>query len=123
VSPETQHTLLIAGRAILGAPFVIGGIRHCFHFPHLAQAIAGRGVPAAGFVLFLGTALQIFAGAALMLGLYPLWTGAALIVFTVAASVMLLNFWSLQGAERISAVNAWWANISIIGGLLVVAAQ
>jgi putative oxidoreductase len=120
---EPQDALWIAGRTLLGALFVVGGIRHCFHFQFLAQMIARRGVPAATFVLLSGTALQIGAGAALTLGFHLVWTVAALIVFTLVASVIFLNFWNMEGLERSNAVNAFWSNIGIIGGLFVIAAH
>jgi putative oxidoreductase len=123
VSLETHDALGIVGRALLGGLFVVGGIRHFFHFSILAQMMARRGVPAAGLVLLVGAVLQIGAGTALTLGLYPLHAVVALIVFTLTASVMLLNFWSMEGADRSNAINAWWSNIGIIGGLLVIAAH
>jgi putative oxidoreductase len=46
-----------------------------------------------------------------------------LVLFTLAASVMLLNFWDMQGEAREVAKSAFLANIAIIGGLLVTAWQ
>jgi putative oxidoreductase len=124
VIPATSRdTLWLAGRILLGAPYLVGGIRHFFILPVLTQMIAARGVPAPRFVLVAGSTLQIVAGAALILGIHPAWAAVALIVFTLSASTMLLNFWSLEGAERVNAINAWWSNIGLIGGLLLVAAQ
>jgi putative oxidoreductase len=119
---DTKELLWIAGRALLGGLFAVGGIRHCFHFAHTAQVMAARGVPAAKLVLLVGTILQISAGAALIAGFQLVCAVAALIVFTLVASVMFLNYWSMQGMDRVNAVNAWWANIGVIGGLLIVAA-
>ena len=45
-----------------------------------------------------------------------------LVIFTIAASVMLLNFWSLEGAAREGALNGWLSNLGVIGGLLIAAA-
>jgi putative oxidoreductase len=123
VTAEIQNLLWIAGRTLLGGLFVVGGIRHCFHFQPLAQMMAGRGVPAAKLVLLAGTVLQICGGAAVIAGLQLLWAVAALIIFTLIASVIFLNFWSMQGADRVNAVNAWWSNVGIIGGLSIVAAH
>jgi putative oxidoreductase len=120
---DAHDVLWIAGRALLGGLFVVGGFRHFFGFSILAQMMARRGVPAPRFVLLAGAVLQIVAGAALAVGLFPLYAVAALIVFTMTASVMFLDFWSKDGAERSNAINAWLANIGIIGGLLVVAAH
>jgi putative oxidoreductase len=123
MTAETQNLLWIAGRTLLGGLFVVGGIRHCFHFASLAQMMAARGVPAAKFVLFAGTVLQICAGAAVIAGIQLLWAVIALIIFTLVASVIFLNYWGMQGMERVNAVNALWSNVGIIGGLLIVAAH
>ncbi|MEO6184815.1 MAG: DoxX family protein [Steroidobacteraceae bacterium] len=122
-SMDVQELLWLTGRAFLGGLFAVAGIRHCFILQPLTQALAARGVPAPRFVLMAGTALQTAAGAALAFGIYPLLAVVCLITFTLTASALLLNFWSLEGAERINAVNAWWSNIGVIGGLLVVAAH
>jgi putative oxidoreductase len=123
VTTETQTLLWIAGRTLLGGLFVVGGVRHCFHIPQLTQFMAGRGVPAAKLVLLTGTALQICAGAAVIAGFQLLCAVAALIIFTLVSSVMFLNYWSMEGKDRVNAVNTWWSNIGIIGGLLIVASH
>lgn len=58
-----------------------------------------------------------------MLGLWVAAAAFGLIVFTVAASIMLLNFWSMEGEARIGARSAFESNIAIIGGLLIAASQ
>ena len=87
------------------------------------QAIAARRIPAAKLALLSGTAFQIVAGLALIFDFYPTWAALGLVAFTVAASVLLLNFWSMEGPARDNAVNAWQSNLVIIGGLLVTAAH
>lgn len=118
-----QEALWLTGRTFLGGLFVVAGVRHCLILPPLTQALAVRGVPLPRLVLLVGTALQIAAGGMLVSGLFPLLSVACLIVFTLTASTLLLDFWSLEGPERINAVNAWWSNVGVIGGLLIVAAH
>ena len=120
---ETQAILLFIGRLLLGGLFVVGGIRHLFDLPAITQAIAARRIPAAKLALLSGTAFQIVAGLALIFDFYPTWAALGLVAFTVAASVLLLNFWSTEGPARDNAVNAWQSNLAIIGGLLVTAAH
>ncbi|TMQ29538.1 MAG: DoxX family protein [Planctomycetota bacterium] len=120
---ETQAILLFIGRLLLGGLFVVGGIRHLFDLPAITQAIAARRIPAAKLALLSGTAFQIVAGLALIFDFYPTWAALGLVAFTVAASVLLLNFWSMDGPARDNAVNAWQSNLAIIGGLLVTAAH
>jgi putative oxidoreductase len=80
-------------------------------------------VPFPGAVLLAGTGLQIVAGLALMLGFFVTLASLALILFTIVASGLLLNFWDKQGEERIGMTNAFQSNFAIIGGLLLTAAQ
>jgi putative oxidoreductase len=120
---ETQELLLVMGRLLLGGVFVFAGVRHLFIIPMVSQAIAQRGVPAPRLVLVAGTAFQIAAGLLLVLGILVPMAALALVVFIIVASVMLLNFWSMEGAAREGALNGWLSNLGVIGGLVTVAAH
>jgi len=123
MQPETATLLLVLGRALLGGLFVAGGIRHFFILPAVTAAIAARGIPAPRLVLLAGSAFEVVAGALLLLGLFVPWASLALAVFTIAASVMLVNFWDMEGPAREAAWNTFQSNLAIIGGLFVAAAQ
>ena len=114
---------MLVGRFLLGGIFVFGGTRHLFILPPIAQAMAQRGVPAPRLVLLSGTVFQIAAGLLLMLGIVVPIAALGLVVFTIAASVMLLNFWSMEGPAREGALNGWVSNLGVVGGLVTVAAH
>jgi putative oxidoreductase len=120
---ESQPILWFIGRLLLGGLFVVGGVQHFFALPGITQAIAARGVPAARLVLVVGSVFQILAGLALIFGFYPAWAALGLAVFTVVASALLVNFWSMEGPGRTDAIRTWLSNLAIIGGLLVAAAH
>jgi putative oxidoreductase len=120
---DSQAILWFVGRLLLGGLFVVGGIHHFFHLSSLTQAIAARGVPAAKLVLLSGSLFQIFAGLALIFGFHPPWAALGLVVFTLVASVLLINFWDMEGPARADAVRGWQTNLAIIGGLFVAAAH
>jgi len=119
----TSEILLMVGRLLLGGLFVFAGIRHLFIIPPVSQAIAARGIPMPKLVLLAGTAFEIAAGLLLVLGIMVPFAALGLVLFTLAASVMLMNFWSMQGPAREAAVNGWQSNIAIVGGLLIAAAH
>ncbi|EJT04147.1 DoxX family protein [Rhizobium sp. CCGE 510] len=114
--------MIALGRLLLGGLYVAGGIHHFFVIVPLTDAIEARGVPFAKWVLLSGSVFQIVAGLLLMLGLFVTAAAFGLILFTLAATVMLLNFWDMQGTARESAINTWKTNMAIIGGLLIAAA-
>ncbi|QSY93803.1 DoxX family protein [Rhizobium bangladeshense] len=114
--------MLVIGRLLLGGLFVAGGVHHFFVTVPLTDAIEARGVPLAKWVLLSGSVFQIAAGFLLMLGLFVAAAAFGLIIFTLAASVLLLNFWDMQETARDSAINTWKSNMAIIGGLPIAAA-
>lgn len=120
---EFQLLLWPLGRLLLGSLFVIAGIRHFFILDSLIPKVASRGVPAPKFTVMAASVFQALAGLALIAGWQTAWAAGGLVVFTLVVSVMLVNFWDLQGPERGKAFNTFFSNISIIGGLLVTIAH
>jgi len=116
------ETLLIVGRVLLGGLFVVGGLRHFFILPIITDAMRQQGVPWPRLVLLAGTMFEIAAGGLLMIGFFALPAAIGLVLFTIAASVMMMRFWSLEGDARTAAINGWLTNIAIVGGLLIAAA-
>jgi len=118
-----QETLWVLGRFLLGGLFVVAGIRHFFIFGAVQRAIAARGVPFARLVLVAGTAFELLAGTLVVVGVAVGYAALGLALFTIAASLMLLNFWGMEDSARESALNAWQSNLAIVGGLLVAGAH
>lgn len=116
-------TLIVIGRMALGALFVIGGLTHVRNSGAVMGLMTRQGVPLAGPLLIAGTVFQIMAGTLLMAGVAVQYAALGLVVFTVAATGMVLRFWELpQGPERHVATNAFLSNLGIVGGLLIAAA-
>ena len=114
--------IVLAGKILLGGVFVVAGLRHLMIVPVLATAVAARGVPFPRAAVLAGTGFQIVAGLALVLGFFATWASLGLILFTIVASFLLVNFWDKEGEERIALSNAFQTNIGLIGGLLLAAA-
>jgi putative oxidoreductase len=110
------------GRVLLGGLFVIGGIPHFSALEPLTQVLKARGVPAPRLSLIVGSMFQIIAGALLIFGQFVQFAALGLVVFTLVASVLMVNFWSLSGEAREKMRNVFMSNLAIIGGLLIAAA-
>ncbi len=123
LSPEQAQVATIIGRALLGGLFVLGGIHHFTSLPAVSGAMAERGVPIPRLVLIVGSVFQIACGALLMLGLWATAAALGLVVFTLAASAMFMDFWRTQGEARTKAIEGWKTNLALIGGLLIAAAS
>ena len=110
------------GRLLLGAYFAWAGIHHFTSLAPIAASMTARGVPAARAVLVIGSIFQTVCGLALIFGVWPAWAALGLVLFTIVASLMFLDFWNKQGEARAGAVSTWKTNLALIGGLLIAAA-
>ena len=123
MSSDLSVALAAVGQLLLGGLFVVAGLRHFSMVPTVTAMIAARGVPVPHLAFLSGTLFQLAAGACLMLGYWVAPAAFGLVLFTIAASVMLLNFWDMEGPAREAAINGWQSNLAIIGGLLIAAAH
>jgi putative oxidoreductase len=119
---DLSDILYLAGRIMLGGLFVFAGIRHFTVLEPGTAAVASRGVPYPRAVFMGGSVFEAICGLLLMFGFWPVETSLALFVFTLAASIMLLDFWNRNGLERVVLFNNFTSNIGVLGGLLISAA-
>jgi putative oxidoreductase len=117
--------LVTVGQLFIGALYVYGGLNH---FGPAAEKIvpllAARGVPMPRQSLYGASAFQAACGACLMLGIAVVPAAIGLVVFTLAASLIMVNFWDLPRGEARDLLQGIFAsNVAVIGGLLVVIAQ
>jgi len=57
-----------------------------------------------------------------MIGMYAAYAALGLVMLTIAASAMLLDFRNMTGQQRHGAITQLQSNRAIVGGLLVAAA-
>ena len=114
--------LIIIGRILIGGYFLQAGIRNAMKLELHTGILDTAGVPMPRVALIIGLALQILGGLSVVLGIYPAWGAAALIVFTILANALYHNFTRFSGEERIGHLNSVLTNLGMIGGLLLVVA-
>lgn len=119
---EIVDILWIAARVLIGGTFVYGGVHHFFTLKLLAGVMAQRGVPFPMVVLVAGAAFEAALGLLVVFGVFLAWASFGLVVFTVAATIMFLNFWDLpEGETRELVKSNALINVAVIGGLLALA--
>lgn len=108
------------GFILLGGVFVWAGLEHFLRFRAVTGQLGEHGFPAPVPLLAAGSTLEVTAGLCLVLGFYyrP-YAAIALIVFTIAASVLALNFWRYSGPQREGLRSIFIVNVAVVGGLLL----
>ncbi|MDH4983810.1 DoxX family membrane protein [Hyphomicrobium sp. D-2] len=120
-----QNMLVALGQLLLGGLFVFTGLNNFGPLGDRAAAgLKARGIPSPREVLKVASVFEVVAGACLMLGAMVAPAALALALYTLVASYVLSNFWEQPlGETREVMHRTFIANIAIVGGLLLAAAQ
>lgn len=116
----------VAARVLLASLFLASGLGVVFGgaaaFQGYQGMVASVGIPMAGLVAVAAVALKIFGGLALAAGFKARYAALSLAIFT-ALTIVLFHGPSSWGDPATGYVNYLMAlkNLSIIGGLLLVA--
>lgn len=107
------------GYLVLGGLFVWAGIDHFRRFAAVSGLLAARHWPRPKAVLVAVSVFQIVAGLGLALGVGRPAAALALAGFTIAASLLLVNFWRFDGPEREGMRSTFVVNMGLAGGLVL----
>jgi putative oxidoreductase len=114
--------LLLAGRVLLSAVFVIAGVRKALAFAATAGYFAKLGFPAPEVMAVLAMIIEIGGSVLLIVGWKSRYAAWLLAAFVLIATFMAHRFWSVDAAQYANQMNHFLKNLAIIGGLLFVAA-
>lgn len=117
-----QAWALLLGRLLLAAVFLPSGIGKAMALAGTAGFIASKGLPAPMLLAVVTAALEIAAALALIAGWRVLWAALALCVFTLLAGLLFHDFWASAPEMAMAQRQAFFKNVGIVGGLLVLAA-
>ena len=115
---------LLVARLLMAVVFVLNGFG-IIDQTIPAKELMERGAPAAlvPLIMWVGRALELAAGFALALGIFPRLSALALLAFLVPATFVSHSFWLVGGTPAFQGqlIN-FTKNMAIWGGLLFIAA-
>ncbi len=116
--PASDLPLLI-GRVALAVVFIPAGLSKLANIAGFAAGLEKRGVPFADVLAPIGAAVEFFAGIAVLIGFQTRVAAMLMVLFTVAATLIAHRFWEFDGAARGTQQSAFFKNLAIVGGYLV----
>ena len=114
--------VLVAGRALLSAVFLVAGVRKILIWGPQVVYFTKLGFPAPEFFTVLAIVIELGAGLALLVGWKTRWAAWLLALFVLIAALMAHRFWEFDAAQQANQMNHFLKNLAIIGGLMFVAA-
>ena len=114
-------SVVLIGRALLALIFLGSGISKIMDWAGNLEYMRGQGIPFAPLLLALAVVVEIIGGLSVLTG--TLARPGALLLFGYLAivTVVMHDFWELSGPPRQVQMVNFLKNLSILGGLLLVA--
>lgn len=117
-----HNPLSLVGRLLMAVLFLPAGISKIAGFAGTVGYIASKGVPLPEVAAIIAIIIEVVGGIALILGFKTRWAALALAAFTLVATVMFHNYWTLPAEQQMMQQLMFMKNIAVIGGLLTLAA-
>ena len=114
--------MLLAGRILLAALFLVAGIRKLMAVAGTAGYFAKLGFPMPDVLVWVVIAVEIGGALLLILGWHARKAAWLLMLFTLIATFAAHRFWEVDAAQYVNQMNHFLKNLAIVGGLLFVAA-
>jgi putative oxidoreductase len=115
-------TLLLVGRILLAAIFLIAGSRKVMTYAATVGYFTKLGFPMPEVMAVIAPIIEIGGALLLIAGWKSRYAAWLLALFVVIATFMAHRFWEFDAAQYANQMNHFMKNFAIIGGLLFVAA-
>jgi|SRR6266705_1854150 len=116
-----ERYLRITGRVLLAFIFVFSSLGKLANFHAMAGVMAAKGMPAPSILLAGAITFELLGGLLVLAGFKTRWGVLLLIIFLVPVTLTFHNFWAYQGMEQQMQIANFLKNVSIAGGLLLLA--
>jgi putative oxidoreductase len=111
--------VFIIARILMGAPFVVAGIRNFRNLDRLVGLMESRKVPNARIATIIGVTVQLVSAVLIVIGVFTPWAALGEAIFLAAATLIVHPYWTFPKDERFPHINACIVNTSMVGGFLM----
>jgi len=123
MTASSQASIQLVARVLLGAIFLLSGIRKILAFGGTVGFMSQSGIPMAEVLAVLTIVLEIGASVLLIVGYKARMAALALAIFVAIVTPIFHGYWSVDAAQYGNQFNHFWKNVAIIGGMLSIFAS
>ncbi|MBC7602816.1 MAG: DoxX family protein [Ramlibacter sp.] len=120
--PPAQDALALIGRVLVALLFVPAGFSKIAGFAGVVGYIQSKGVPLPEVSAAIAIFAELGLGLMLLIGWQARWAALGLAIFVGVITPIFHNFWAADAAQVMMQQQAFFKNIAVLGGLLVIAA-
>src|SRR5262249_16399510 len=112
----------LVGRILLALIFVIAGISKLADPSRTVANMASHGIPLAHVLVFGAIGVELIGGLLVMAGWHGRLAALVLCVYTLTLALIFHPYWAASGAEAGTQHALFFGHLSMMGGMLFVAA-
>lgn len=120
---SSNNVVTLAGRILMSVVFLLSGVMKLAAYSQVVGYAASKGLPMAGVAIAIAAAVEVLGGLAILAGFQTRIAAWVLFVYLIPTSLVFHNFWAMQGMAQQDNMIHFLKNISIMGGLLGLAAN
>jgi len=120
---SSNNVVTLAGRILMSVVFLLSGVMKLAAYSQVVGYAASKGLPMAGVAIAIAAAVEVLGGLAILAGFQTRVAAWVLFVYLIPVSLAFHNFWAMQGMAQQDNMIHFLKNFSIMGGLLVLAAN
>lgn len=122
MNTPVQNTFALIGRLLFALIFVPAGWSKIAGFSGVAGYIASKGVPLPEVCAAIAIAAELGLGLLILVGWQTRWAALGLAIFVAVITPIFHNFWAVPEAQMMMQQQAFFKNLAVVGGLLVLSA-
>jgi uncharacterized membrane protein YphA (DoxX/SURF4 family) len=119
VKGQTSQIAFLLGRLLVGGMYLGAGIKNVMSLGATAGYAASKGVPDPALLVTLASALLVIGGISILTGFQPRLGVAAVLLFLVPVTLVMHNFWALQGFQAELEQHSFLGNVALGGSALM----
>ena len=117
-----QNLLTLIGRLLIAWLFIPAGWGKIAGFSGVVGYIASKGVPMPEVCAALAIGAELGLGLLLLVGYQARWAALGLAIFVAVITPIFHGYWAVPEAQMMMQKQAFYKNVAIVGGLLVLTA-
>lgn len=116
---NTSDVGILVARLLLAALFLIFGWRKLRDFPGTVTQMRQLHVPLPPLAAGVSTFMELPVAFAVAVGACTRTVALAMAVYTLGTALFAHRYWTVGGTGRVDSMDAFYKNVSIIGGFLL----
>ncbi len=116
---DINDGIILAARLFLAALFLIFGWRKLRDYSGTVSQIVQDGAPMPALAAAVAIFMELPVALAVAVGAFTRPSAALLALYTLGTSLIEHRYWTMTGADRFDSMEAFYKNLSIMGGFLL----